>query len=204
MDDLEFVRKCIRGDRLIWDEFVDKYSRLILSYVRSVLRTNNANHSAGETANDIFQEIFVLLRKDDFHKLRSFRAKNGCSLASWLRQVVINFTIDYLRRLKPAVSLDEELENELTFKDVISDQAASPSEIFIAEEKIIHLTDCIQGLDSDDRFFLELFIDKGLPLEKIKETLRISRSAVDMRKSRIINRLRDCFQSKGFVLGPAL
>ena len=37
-------------------------------------------------------------------------------------------------------------------------------------------------------------------LEVLKEHFRVSRGAIDMRKSRIIDRLRECFKHKGFAL----
>lgn len=200
MNDLEFVLNCVVGDKFAWDEFVDKYSRLIFNYINSVLKSKNINLFNKENTDDIFQEIFVLLRKDNFRKLRSFKAKNECSLASWLRQVTINYTIDYVRNLKPAISLEEDTGDEHCLKDRIVDGLPLPSDYFFNKEKLIHLTDCIKKMSNDDKYFLELFINRGLSLEKIKGVLRVSRPAVDMRKSRIIDRLKECFKSKGFVI----
>ncbi|MBM3244986.1 MAG: sigma-70 family RNA polymerase sigma factor [Candidatus Omnitrophica bacterium] len=200
MDDLEFVQKCTKGDKLAWDEFVERYSRLIYSYIHSVLKIRSQNSHSSETVDDLFQEIFVLLTKDNFSKLKTFKAKNGCSLSSWLRQVTTNFTIDYLRCLKPTVSLEEGAEENLILKDIVPDNSDIPSQAAIEEERLFHLSDCIQKLDDDDRFFLELFINKGLSLEQLKRALRISRGAVDMRRARIVERLKHCFKSKGFAL----
>lgn len=200
MTDLEFVLSCVRGDKLAWEEFVDKYARLIFNYINSVLRSKNINLFKEENANDIFQEIFVLLRKDNFRKLRSFKAKNECSLASWLRQVTINYTIDYVRNLKPAISLEEYSADESCLKDRIADSLPLASDYFFNKEKLKHLTDCIKKMSNDDKYFLELFINRGLSLEKMKGILKVSRPAVDMRKSRIIDRLKECFKSKGFII----
>ncbi|MFH1127934.1 MAG: sigma-70 family RNA polymerase sigma factor [Candidatus Omnitrophota bacterium] len=200
MSDLEFVLKCVKGDKPVWEEFVDKYSRLIFNYINSVLKSKNINLFNKENTDDIFQEIFVLLRKDNFRKLRSFKAKNECSLASWLRQVTINYTIDYVRNLKPAISLEEDSGDEHCLKDRIADGLPLPSDYFFNKEKLKHLTDCIKKMSNDDKYFLELFINRGLSLEKIKGVLRVSRPAVDMRKARIIDRLKECFKSKGFVI----
>lgn len=200
MSDLEFVLNCVEGDKLAWDEFVDKYSRLIFNYINAVLKSKKINSFNGENSNDIFQEIFVLLRKDNFRKLRSFKAKNECSLASWLRQVTINYTIDYLRNLKPAISLEGDLADEHCLKDRIASDLPLASDYFFDKEKLEHLTDCIKKMSNDDKYFLELFINRGLTLEKMKEVLKVSRPAVDMRKSRIIDRLKECFKSKGFVI----
>jgi RNA polymerase sigma factor (sigma-70 family) len=108
--DLEFVRKCSTGDSQSWDEFLKRYSRLIYKYIHSVLNSKNILASNQDYVNDIFQEFFSSLIQNDYKKIKTFKAKNNCSLASWLRQVVINFTLDYLRAVKPAVSLDVEMD----------------------------------------------------------------------------------------------
>ncbi|MBU4345963.1 MAG: RNA polymerase sigma factor [Candidatus Omnitrophica bacterium] len=199
MTDLEFVQRCVKADKPAWDEFVDRYSRLIYNYIHSVLRTKSSA-LRGENINDIFQEIFLSLTKDNFKKLRSFKARNGCSLASWLRQVAINATIDYTRKLKPLVSLEEEMDDDFTLKDILADNSAGAGEIFTQKEMLAHLKDCIDRLDNDGKYFLELYVNRGLALEELKDLLRISRGAIDMRKSRIIERLKECFQDKGFKL----
>ena len=199
MDDLEFVQKCVKEDSQYWDEFLRQYSRLIYNYIRKVLDAKGRAFTQ-EHINDIFQEIFCALIKDNFKKLRSFKARNGCSLASWLRQVTINFTIDYMRKIKPAVSLDEEIGEDFSLKDVLADKSAFITDTLSYEEKLKSLKDCIDKLDRDDKYFLELFINRGLGLEELKAHLRVSRGAVDMRKFRIIERLKDCFRSKGFAL----
>jgi len=198
MDDLEFVQRCITGDRLAWQEFLDKYSQLIYRYIHDVLNSKGIHLAARANIDDIFQEVFVLLSENNFAKLKSYKALNGSSLASWLRQVVINYTIDYARRFRHLLSLDQELEEDLDFKDMFLDLSPSALEKLISGEAILHLTDCISVLDYEDKFFLELYLDRRISLGKITEALKISRAAVDMRKSRIIERMRDCFKMKGF------
>jgi len=199
MTDLEFVQQCVSGDKRAWDEFVDKYSKLIYNYIISILN-RYLNLSTQEHIQDIFQEIFLSLVKDDFRKLKTFKGKNGCSLASWLRQVTINYTIDYLRKLKPLASIDAENDDGLSLKSTLVDDAASASDTSINNEQIMQLSECINILEDEDKYFLELHFNQGVRLEDLKELLRASRGAVDMRKSRIIAQLRDCFKNKGFGL----
>ena len=197
MNDLELVQSYTKGDKRTWDEFVEKYSRLIYKYIHSVLQSKGINHFSQDDINDLFQDFFLCLVKDNFKKLRSFKAKNGCSLASWLRQVVINFTIDYIRKFKPVVSLDEETDDGLSLKDILTDGSSFISDILADKERLTHLKDCIERLDTDDKYFLELHINRDLGLEELRDILKLSRGAVDMRKSRIVERLRECFKSKG-------
>ena len=198
MDDLQFVRRCVRGDKRAGNEFIDKYSRLIYNYIHSVLKIKGSTFTQGNI-NDLFQEIILSLVKDNFKKLSSFKARNGCSLASWLRQVTVNFTIDYIRRLKPIVSIDEENDEGSSLADLLSSHSPSVVDTLSQEERLTQLKDCIDKLHNDDKYFLELHINRDLSLEELKEHFKISRGAIDMRKSRIIERLRECFKSKGML-----
>jgi RNA polymerase sigma factor (sigma-70 family) len=196
MSDLEFVQRCASHDEQAWDEFLKKYSRLIYSYIHSVLRSKGSTLPQ-EQLQDIFQELICALIKDDFRRLKSFQAKNGCSLASWLRQVTINFTIDYLRKLKPAISLDEENEEGFSLKDIVTDNSLPVSEKANQEELSMHLAECIEALEVKDKYFIRLHFDRGIKLEALREYFKVTRGAIDMCKARILDRLRQCFKRKG-------
>ncbi len=200
MDDLGFVRRCVNGDKKSWNEFINRYSRLVYNYIHSVLTLKGADQASPDIVNDIFQGIFLSLLKDNCQKLRSFKARNGCSLASWLRQITVNSTIDHIRRSKPILSLDQETEEKFSLRDVIPDDSISVKDMLTDEEKLGSLKDCVDKLDVDEQYFLELHINQGLSLEDVKDALRISRGAADMRKARIIDKLKECFKSKGFRL----
>jgi len=105
-----------------------------------------------------------------------------------------------VRKVRPAVSLEEENEDELSLKEILADDAPEVRDTLTREEKLRGLKDCIRALERDDRYFLELHLNRGLTLEGLRRHLGVSRGAIDMRKSRIIQRLRDCFKSKGFQL----
>jgi RNA polymerase sigma-70 factor (ECF subfamily) len=200
MDDLEFARKCAKADKIAWEEFLQKYSRLIYSYINSIIRIKGHVFEPS-VIEEIFHEIIASLIQDNFKKLKTYQGKNNASLASWLRQVTINFSLDYLRKNKhPLVSIDEPVGGELTLSEIIPYRSLSAAEELIKKESAETLTDCIQRLDLDDKLFLELNIKRGLSLEELKDFFRVSRGVIDMRRSRIIDRLKDCFKSKGFVL----
>lgn len=164
MDDLEFVQRCVKGNKQAWDEFTVRYSRLIYNYIHSVLNLKGSDQFSQNDIHDLFQGIFLSLVKDDFKKLRSFKAKNGCSLASWLRQLTINATIDYIRRIKPAVSLDQDNDDEFSLQDLIADESISAKDMLTDKEKLEGLADCIAKLGTDDQYFLELHLNRNLSL----------------------------------------
>ncbi len=197
MNDLELLQSCLKANKQAWAEFILRYSRLIYNYIHSVLSVNGHSASA-EQLEDIFQEILHSLIKDNYRKLSTYRGKNGCSLASWLRQVTVNYTIDYLRKFKPIASLDARNDEGFSLADTLVDQSPGAAEFLSDRDKRRALTECIDRLDSDEQYFLELFLNRGLTLEEIREHFKIDRGAVDMRKSRILQKLQECFKKKGF------
>jgi RNA polymerase sigma factor (sigma-70 family) len=199
MDDLDFVKRCVRPDKLAWEEFLQKYGRLIYSYINSIIRIKGRSIDESLT-EDIFNEIIASLIQNNFKKLKTYQGKNNATLASWLRQVTINFSLSYLRNDKdPHISLDEPVGEETLFGEMIPYRGVSVKDDILEKEKAEALTDCIQRLELDEKFFLELTLKWGLSLEELKDFLRISRGAVDMRRKRMIERLRNCFKEKGFL-----
>ncbi|MCX5714261.1 MAG: sigma-70 family RNA polymerase sigma factor [Candidatus Omnitrophica bacterium] len=200
MNDLEFVSRLCRKDKRSWEQFVDRYSRLIYSSIHAVLKLKGLSGIGQETIDDLFQEIFLILAQDNFRKLATYKAKNGCRLSSWLRQVTVNHVLDFTRRQKPLLSLDAPNEEGGSLSDTIKHDGPPAKEQLLDKEKLQNLSECIEILSDEDKYFLRLHIDQGFSLEELKVAMRISRGAVDMRKSRILNRLRDCFSSKGYPL----
>jgi len=198
MSDLDLLQRCFKQDKPAWDEFVDKYSRLIYKYIHGVLRLKGSAQAEPETISELYQEIFLSLIEENFKKLKTFKAKNGASLATWLRQITVNRTIDYLRKYRPTKSIDEEDDEGFSLLDLLSGNSALPAEKISEEEIFASLKECIGKLDKQEKYFLRLHIDKGVRLEDLKEHFGLSRAAVDMRKSRIVDKLRECFRKKGF------
>lgn len=199
MDDLDFIQSCTNGDKHSWDEFLSRYSRLIYCYILFVLK-KGAPANADASAGDIFNGIICLLIEDDYRKLKSFKAKNGSSFATWLRVVTIHFTIDYLRKQRPSVSLDQEDEDGLSLQDIIADHQEPAIDTAHKQDMLRRLEECLELLDDEEEYFLELHINQGVKLNLLKEYFHLSRGAVDMQKSRIIHKLRDCFKKKGVLL----
>jgi RNA polymerase sigma factor (sigma-70 family) len=201
MDDSELLQSCIRGDKQAWNLFVDTYSRLVYKYIYSTFKARGRNLPDEGRLADIFQEIFLSLIKDNSRKLRSFRGRNGCTLASWLRQVVINATLDYMRKERLIIPLQElSSDDEILLAQMLEEGSSASANKAVLKEKFSGLTDCIQGLETDEKYFLGMHLDMGLTLEELREYFKLTRGAIDMRKARIVNRLKECFKSKGFLV----
>jgi RNA polymerase sigma factor (sigma-70 family) len=202
MDELRLIKRCLSNDRPALDEFVGKYSRLIYNYIYAILRAKGRAPHA-ENVADIYQGVFLSLCENNFKKLRSFKARNNCSFPSYLRVITINFTLDYLRKNnKILFSLDEDhpgREGE-SLKDVLPDEKSRLDEDIISREKYDQLLDCIKRLTAQEKYLVQMHIYQRLDMEELARLFKASRGTLDMRKSRILEKLKNCFRRKKFML----
>jgi RNA polymerase sigma-70 factor (ECF subfamily) len=83
----------LRGEKEAWGRFVRRYAGLVVAAVRSIAR------EAGEV-EDLTQEVFLRLCKDDFRLLRSYDAARA-GLSTWLTIVARSTARDAMRRHRP-------------------------------------------------------------------------------------------------------
>ncbi len=198
-DDLEFARRCVSGDPKAWDDFIDRYAKLLYSAVYATLRLKGCSVRMHEYAGDIFQDVIVFLRNDAFKKLATFQGRNGCSLATWLRLVTVRYTIDYLRKQRTSVSLDAADESGRRLADLLASGGISARDSVIEKDVLLKLSECVDRLSGEDKYCLELlFYQRLMPVE-VARTLGVSRQVVDVRKMRLLEKLRTCFQKKGLL-----
>ena len=198
MDDLEFVHKFVKGDIQAREEFLKRYSRLIYNYIYHVLTVKGLKDYL-TYVDDIFQGFVLFVIEDDCKRLKSFKARNNCTFATWIRQLTINFTRDYLRKIKPLFSIDAEINDEQSLKDILADNSLPVRESLSIEERLRVLDYCIDHLTRDEKYFLELNFNQGVSLEVLRDYFKVSRGAIDMQKNRIIKKLKECFKGKGFL-----
>jgi len=198
MDDVRFVQRCCSGDPSAWDEFLQRYSRLIYNYILSAGRTYGLE-IPGHDQKEIFQTIIYHLLKDRCRNLRSYQGRNGCTLASWLRLVAVRQAVTFLRGRRPVLSIDEQLFSQDDPQVIRDAPRENSADQLLHSERAAALAECIAKLTREDRYFIQLHLYAGLSVDMLKDHLRISRPAADMRKNRLLGQLRECFSSKGFI-----
>lgn len=195
------IKRCVKKDKEAWDEFVTRYSRLIYNYIYAIFKAKGYKLSE-DKASDIYQGIFLSLVRHNCRKLRSFRGRNNCSFTSWLRIITINFTLDYLRRMHQAdISLDEDMDSNrgMQLKDILTDKEAGSDTLVLDKEKVEQLSECIKTLNTQEKYFVQMHIYQGLAMEEVAHLLKVERGTADMRKNRIIEKLKECFRRKNFM-----
>jgi len=172
---------CLQREKAAWDAFVLQYSGLVYHTIK---KTFILYHTAPRTdqVEDLFQEFFLSILRDDFKKLRQFKGERRCSLASWIRVIAARLTIDFLRKQE---SSKVEVTNNIPLEGSDPPLAVTQRE----EEEMLLQT--LQSLSPRDRIFIDLCFRQGLPPDDIAAILKISVNAVYTQKSRILDKLRE-------------
>jgi RNA polymerase sigma factor (sigma-70 family) len=183
------IAGCAKGEKAAWDAFVRQYSNLVYHTIRKTLTLHHAE-SRADAVDDLYQEFFVFLLKDNCKKLSQFRGDGGCTLASWLRVVASRLTIDFLRK-QPAPTV------EVTVSYASDEADASDS--MIDREKEMSLSQALDGLSPRDRLIIQLSFRQALPPEEIAAILKMSIGAVYTQKSRVLDKLREVLTKNPLV-----
>jgi RNA polymerase sigma factor (sigma-70 family) len=174
------IAGCVKGEKAAWDAFVRQYSALIYHTIKKTLSLHHTEPSP-EFVDDLSQEVFLSLVKDDFFQLRRFRGDNGCTLASWLRMIAVRRTIDQLRKSK--------LET-----DAITDTCADPGDDLTSAVLDRQLSDllvrALATLLPRERILIDLFFRQNLSAQDVASILHLPSGAVYTQKSRILAKLR--------------
>ena len=85
--------RLLHGDKGAWAAFVRRYAGLVVAAVRGVAR------EAAEV-EDLTQDVFLRLCKDDFRLLRSYDASRA-GLSTWITIVARSTARDAMRRHRP-------------------------------------------------------------------------------------------------------
>ncbi len=189
-DDSSLIKDCISGKREAWDLFVSRFSKLIYHSINKA--RSYAPKLDQEDMEDIYSSVFLSFLEDDYRRLRQFKGKKGCTLSSWVRLITIRHTIDFLRKQKHHIPIDNKNET-------LKDNKPSAQDYIELSETEEMLKKAIEALPPLDRLFMELYYTKELPPEEIADIMNISVSTVYSKKTRIRNKMEKILIKKGFI-----
>src|SRR2546425_13283557 len=110
-DDAQLVARCQRGDSAAFDELVVRYRTRIYSMIYNMVRNE-------EDAWDLAQDGFLKAWKS------IGRFKGESAFYTWLYRIVMNVTIDWLR--KKRVHADTEFDDAVGLSDIEPGSATTP------------------------------------------------------------------------------
>jgi RNA polymerase sigma factor (sigma-70 family) len=161
----------LRGDPEAWEDFVRRYGGLIVAAVRGL--------APGEI-EDLTQDVFVRLCKDDFRLLRSYDPARA-SLSTWLTIVARSTARDALRRRRAeAVPIESVPEARLAIEPV---------------EPAIRLKLPEALLSPRQREILAMLYDREMDVAEIARALGIDAQTVRSTHHKAMIKLRAYFKA---------
>jgi len=164
----DLIEACRKGDR-------SAQFKIYKLYYKAMFNTSLRIVNDTAEAEDIMQESFL----DAFQGMQNYSGQG--SFGSWLKKIVVNNSLDAIRRAKDTVSLDE---------GTIDLQAESEenheSEIRFQVEEVMK---AIRQLPDEYRVIISLFLLEGYDHDEISEILNISNQLSRTRYSRARQKL---------------
>ena len=163
-----------RGDKGAWEAFVRRYAGLVAAAVRGVAR------EAAEV-EDLAQEVFLRLCKDDFRLLRSYDPARA-GLSTWMTIVARSTARDAMRRYRPVLTpIDAVPEGRLAVDPVEPIQK-------------LKLPDAL--LSPRQREILTMLYDREMEVAEIAAALGIDPQTVRSAHHKAMVKLRAHFRAK--------
>lgn len=141
-----------------------------------------------EQAEDLVQEAFV----SAFKNLKSY--KGTASFGSWLKRIVINTSLNYLRSKK--LEFDE--LNDNTDYPETEELDYGDQELTVARVK-----ECIELLPTGYRIVLSLYLLEGYDHNEISEIMNISVSTSKSQYNRAKRKLKELLTEERYDTGYA-
>ena len=163
----------LRGEKAAWDAFVRRYGGFVVAAVRGVAM-------AQPEVEDLTQEVFVRLCKDDFRLLRNYDPERA-SLSTWLTIVARSTARDGLRRRRAeTVPLDSVPEAQLAIDPVMPVEKLKLPEALLSPRQ---------------REILAMLYDREMDVAEIARALGIDPQTVRSAHHKAMVKLRAHFRS---------
>jgi RNA polymerase sigma factor (sigma-70 family) len=160
---LDLINECKAGSR-------SAQFKIYKLYYKAMFNTSLRIVNDTAEAEDIMQESFLRA----FQKLDTWSGEG--SFGSWLKRIVVNNSLDVLRKSKTMISLDE------TNIDHQTDEI--PEDESDIQFRVEEIKKAIAQLPDEYRVVMLLFLIEGYSHEEISETLKISNNLSRTRYSR--------------------
>jgi len=185
----ELLSKCFAGDRKAAENFIRRFSSLVYKSVQYTLMAKQVSFSKSDL-EDLHHTVFLKLFEREFAKLKQYKGKNGCSLASWIRIITVRTVLDHLRNKgydamgwqHRRIPLDQ--LPDLRFDDLEIENRLEKSEL----NRLLRV--CIERLSPRDRLLIKLHFYEGFPLSEVAEIMQLSANNTYTLKHRAVQRLK--------------
>lgn len=175
MNDETLIKKCVSGDpraqRMLFDKFAPKMLGVCLRYAPNI-----------EIAQDVLQDGFIKV----FGKLSEFKMDG--SFEGWIRRIMVNTSLDEIRRNKKRQN-----DVDMSAVEYMVEDKSYILESLQAED----LLKMVQKLPIGYRTVFNLYAIEGYSHKEIAEQLDISENTSKSQYSRAKMQLREMIEKIG-------
>lgn len=169
-DDTDDLAALVAGSKPAWDRFVERYAGLIVSAIRRVI-------GLGGEVDDIAQDVFLRLCKDEYRLLRQFDPARA-GITTWLTIVARSVAHDAIRRRRaPTQTLDDTPEAAFAVEPRLPEKVKIPPGLLSPRQALV----------------LTLLYDREMEVGEIAETLAIDAQTVRSTHHKALVKLRAHF-----------
>lgn len=186
--DRDLIDRCATGNGRAWGELVARFDRKVL---RTVWRFCGQSHPGD--VEDVRQEVWSRLWRNDRALLRTLRAERDHSLASFLAVMARTAALDHLkaRRARPSSALAGDAALEVASDQPTPEQAAADQRWTACLAETLRLVAARSGHPGRDADILRLHYQEGytateiaatgvgLPIDGIEAVLRRTKDKVE-------------------------
>jgi len=179
--DLELVQLVLDGEMSAYNELLHRYEAPIYKFVANTIKND-------DIAKDISQEVFIAA----YYKLYAYKKKYKFS--SWLFQIAMNKSIDYMRKNKSIQQVDID-------SAAIFDTSMTPEHYAEYNETKKSLEDFIKTLSKVEQQILTLrYSHDELTFSGIGEILKINESTIKYKYYKIYSKYEKYINNKKGVV----
>lgn len=171
----QLVDRCRTNDRQAQYELYSLYAKAMYNVCIRIV-----NHTS--EAEDILQEAFL----EAFTRLDEFRSES--SFGAWIKKIVVNKSINYLKKRK--LVLVDELANE---KEIVREEYFDDEH---QQWEVQRVLSTIRTLPDGYRVILTLYLIEGYDHEEIARILNITESTSKSQYSRAKEHVRTQLKKK--------
>ncbi len=177
IDDAEYIRRTLAGDRAAFDRVINKYAGMV--YAVGLARLGQDFDRSDELTQEVFLRAWLHLDK----------LSKPENLAAWLCRITRNLAADWKRNDRRKSAIHQLVSLHHADAMSVASDDPSPREILILRQDGVMLDAAFNKMPEDQRELLLLHYSEGLSQSEIADLMRVHPSTIMRKIDRATKRL---------------
>jgi RNA polymerase sigma factor (sigma-70 family) len=178
-NEADLIAACLAGDQVAWEQFTERYRRIIRSTVAQIRRSYQ---SRSTDTDDLESHVYQRLLEDDKRRIRKWQGRSKFS--TYLVQVVRNLSLDYfaLRNQRPVPE-----EYQYHVEETGKEEGPAETELLEVRKQAFH--SAMKILPAKQALIIQLRLE-GKTLSEISAITKRPAGTISVENSRAMAKLR--------------